>query len=500
VTVDTDAADPAEARRIPDPALVVLIGASGSGKSAWAAAHYRATEVVSSDRLRAVVGSGERDLDASADAFSLLDQIVAARTRRGLATVIDTLGLDPERRRGYRDQARRAGLPAVAVLFDTDPGLCRERNRARAVAVPAAVLDAQLRRVRAVRDELATEDWDLVVAAGPSRLAPAHTPARATSPSQPGPEPAAELSFILHVSCFRWGEDPAGWLRSVGAAASESGFAGLALMDHLIQIPQVGRAWEPIPEPWLTLGFLAGLDTGLKLGTLVSPVTFRPPGVLAKTAATLDAVSGGRAFCGIGAGWWDREHAGFGLPFPAAGARLDLLEAEIETLRALWQPGTKAYCGERVSLPETTCYPRPMSSIPVIVGGSGNRTLRIAARLADGCNLPSDIGGLDDKLAMLRHELEMAGRDPADVAVTVLDVPVIGRDREHAAAIVEALRGRASAASFARGHHAGVAADHVGRYRLLAERGVSKVFVALPDLAGPDDLGRLAPVISAFAG
>src|SRR5262249_26168695 len=133
-----------------------------------------------------------------------------------------------------------------------------------------------------------------------------------------------------------------------------------------------------------------GLGTGLRLGTLVTPVTFRAPGVLAKTVATLDVLSGGRAFCGIGAGWWDREHAAFGLPFPPAAERLDRLEDAIGTLRALWRAGTKTYQGERVSLPETTCYPRPAGEVPVLVGGSGERrTLRIAARLADGCNLPS---------------------------------------------------------------------------------------------------------------
>ena len=95
------------------------------------------------------------------------------------------------------------------------------------------------------------------------------------------------------------------------------GFAGLALMDHLIQIPQVDRAWEPIPEPWVTLGLLAGLDTRLQLGTLVSPVTFRAPGIIAKTVATLDALSNGRAFCGLGAGWWLREHQAYGLDFPS---------------------------------------------------------------------------------------------------------------------------------------------------------------------------------------
>src|SRR5215471_17367294 len=116
-------AEPGAAAALPDPALVVLVGPSGSGKSFWAAGRYRPHEVVSSDRLRAVVGSGEHDLDASADAFAVLDQIVAARLRRGLTAVVDTLGLDPARRRGYLDLARSARLPAVAVLVDTDPAL-----------------------------------------------------------------------------------------------------------------------------------------------------------------------------------------------------------------------------------------------------------------------------------------------------------------------------------------------------------------------------------------
>src|SRR5215472_19150856 len=132
---------------IPDPALVVLVGASGSGKSHWAAERYLAREIVSSDLLRAVVGSGENDLDASVDAFSLLDQIVAARARRRLTTVVDTLGLDAERRLAWLALAQRSGLPAVAVLFETEPALCRTRNRSRDRPVPAAVLDAQLRRV-----------------------------------------------------------------------------------------------------------------------------------------------------------------------------------------------------------------------------------------------------------------------------------------------------------------------------------------------------------------
>ena len=483
---------------LPDPALVVLIGASGSGKSAWAAARYRPEEVVSSDQLRGVVGSGVHDLDASEDAFALLDQIVAGRVKRGLTTVVDTLGLDPVRRRAQLDLARRAGLPAVAVLFDTDPAVCRRRNAERDRSVPAAVLDGQLRRVPAVAREIGAEGWDLVTRPAGAAIEPTHSPGSRAAAAEQDLRPA-RLGFILQVSRFPWQDDPPGWLAGIAGAAAEAGFDGVALMDHLIQIPQAGRAWDPIPEPWVTLGLLAGLAPGLRLGTLVTPVTFRAPGILAKTVATLDVLTGGRAFCGIGAGWWDREHAGFGLPFPPAAARLDQLEETIETLRALWQPGTKAYHGIRVSLPETTCYPRPVAQVPIIVGGGGERrTLRIAARLGDGCNLPAGLDVLDRKLAVLREHCRAAGRDPAEVAVTVQDFPVIGDDRGHAAAIVEKLRGRTPAAAFARRHHAGTAADQVGRYRLLAERGVSTVFVSLPDLAGPPDVLRLAPVTAAF--
>jgi alkanesulfonate monooxygenase SsuD/methylene tetrahydromethanopterin reductase-like flavin-dependent oxidoreductase (luciferase family)/predicted kinase len=483
---------------LPDPALIVLVGASGSGKSAWAAARYRPEEVVSSDQLRGVVGSGEHDLDASLDAFALLDQIVAARVKRGLTTVVDTLGLDPARRRTQLDLARQAGLPGVAVLFDTDPTVCRRRNAERDRSVPAAVLDGQLRRIPAVAREVAAEGWDLVLRPTEAAIEPAHSPGSRRAAAEQDLRPA-RLDFILQISRFPWQDDPPGWLGAIAGAAATAGFGGIALMDHLIQIPQAGRAWEPIPEPWVTLGLLAGIAPGLRLGTLVTPVTFHAPGILAKTIATLDVLTGGRAFCGIGAGWWDREHGAFGLKFPPAAERLDQLEAAIETLRALWQPGTKPYRGTRVTLPETTCYPRPVSQVPVIVGGGGERrTLRIAARMGDGCNLPASLDVLDHKLTVLREHCLEAGRDPAEVQVTVLDIPVIGDDRGHAAAIVEKLRGRTPAAEFARRHHSGTTADHVGRYRLLAERGVSMVFVSLPDLAGPDDVLRLAPVTAAF--
>jgi len=200
------------------------------------------------------------------------------------------------------------------------------------------------------------EGWDLVLSAdtaGPAYPEPSHSPGAGSAARQQRQQPV-RLGFVLQLSRFGWDDHPggpAGWLAAVARNVAEAGLQGIALMDHLIQIPQVGRAWEPIPEPWVTLGLLAGLQPGLRLGTLVTPVTFRAPGILAKTVATLDVLSGGQAFCGIGAGWWAREHAAYGLPFPPAAGRLDQLEAAIETLRALWQPGTRAYQGTRVSRP-----------------------------------------------------------------------------------------------------------------------------------------------------
>lgn len=473
--------------QLPDPALVLLVGASGSGKSTWAAARYRAAEIVSSDDLRAVVGSGPGDLDASADAFRLLDQIVEGRTRRGLTVVVDTLGLDPDRRAGWAATARAAGLPVVAVVLDTPDAVCRQRNAARDRPVPGPALAGQLRRVREVHDELEREGWDVRVVTtaeppSPAPATPAPTRARGSRPR-----------VLLQVGRFPWGEDPLAWLRDVAVAADEAGFAGLALMDHLIQIPQVGRAWEPIPEPWVTLGALAALGTDLELGTLCTPATFRAPGIIAKAAATLDVLSGGRAFCGLGAGWWGREHAAYGLEFPPTTGRLDHLAVAAETLRALWAPGTKAYDGERVTLPETTCYPRPVGSLPLVIGGGGERrTLRIAARWGDACNVRADLDTVRRKTALLRRHCDDLGRPHDEVEVTVLDVAVVGSSRDDTWTRVEGLRGRSKAVDFAARHHAGEVEAHRRRHDELFAAGVGTVFLALPDLDGPLDVQRVA--------
>lgn len=476
---------------LPEPCLVVLVGASGAGKSHWAASHFRDVEVVSSDALRAVVGSGRADLDASDDAFDLLQRIVTARTGRGLTTVVDTLGLDDDLRGRLRHRARDTGLASAVVVVEAPAEVCRRRNARRDRPVPADVLRSQLRRARDVAERVADEGWDHVLRV---------SGADATSEDAPSPVPASDPrggieGVVLQVSRFPWGEQPLSWLVDVARAAEQAGFAGIALMDHLVQIPQVGRAWDPMPDPLVTLGALAAATTHVHVGTLVSPMTIRAPGVLAKAMATLDVLSGGRAFCGVGAGWFEREHLVHDLPFPPIARRQDLLERGIEVMRALWAPGTGSFTGQHVELPETTSYPRPAHPIPVVVGGSGTRTLGIGARLGDAVNVRTEV--LGDALPRLRAACDDAGRPMGtEVALTVLDTPVVGTDRDDLSRRIERLRGRTSAARFQATRAVGLVEDHRARLAAMGEQGVSTVFVAPPDLDGAADVERLAPLAS----
>ncbi|HEU5112017.1 MAG TPA: AAA family ATPase, partial [Acidimicrobiia bacterium] len=156
--------------RLPAPCLVVLVGASSSGKSTWAGRAFKETEVVSSDRLRGIVGSGEDDQQAGTAAFSILEQIVEERMRRRLTTVIDTLGFDREKRRRWVALAHEADLPAFAVVFDTPPEQARVRNAEQVRPIPKTVLDKQLARFRVVRTEIDEDGFDRVLVEQPVAL------------------------------------------------------------------------------------------------------------------------------------------------------------------------------------------------------------------------------------------------------------------------------------------------------------------------------------------
>ncbi|HSK25918.1 MAG TPA: TIGR03560 family F420-dependent LLM class oxidoreductase [Jiangellales bacterium] len=492
----------AEALNLPSPCVVVLVGPGASGKSTWAAAHFAPDAIVSSDRLRALVGTGEDDVAASSDAFALLEEIVRRRQARRLTTVIDTLGLDPRRRLAWLALARQNDLPCVAVAFDTPAAECRERNRSRSKRIPTDVLTGQLRVWKATRDLLPAEGYDAVLSPQPVRVVPSAFVDAAAAARRQEDRPTG-LRFGLHLGAFGFDGGTAATrdrLREIAAAAESAGFDANYVMDHFRQIPQVGRAWDDFLESYTTLGYLAACTQRVRIGALVTGVTYRNIGHLGKIIATLDVVSGGRAVCGLGLAWFKQEHLAYGWPFPSTADRYALLEDALQVLPLLWGPGNPAFAGRVLSLPDTTCYPRPLQQVPVVLGGGGERrTLRLAARYADAANVLGDAPTVRRKREVLQAHCAEVGRDPAQVELTHLSTALVGTDDRELTGLVERLRPRRQdPGQYAAAVNAGTVDDHVGRFRQLAEAGVQEVMVRLPDLTDATPLERTARIISAF--
>jgi F420-dependent oxidoreductase-like protein len=466
--------------RLPDPCLVVLVGATASGKSQWAATWFPPDQVVSSDRLRAVVGTGERDQRASRDAFELLDLIVEKRLKRRLTTVIDTTGLEAARRSVWQALADRHGVPVYAVVFDVPAAEVRRRNRERGTPVPSKVVTAQLRSVEDVREVLAGEGFAGVHDAGPVALVPPGLVRAVDAAARQNADPVA-LAFGLQISCFDCPGHPGTTrdaLAEVARAAEDAGFTSLWVMDHFLQIPQVGREWEDMLEGYTALAYLAGVTERIRLGTLVTGITYRNVAHLAKIIATLDVLSGGRAMCGVGAAWFEREHQLYGWDFPPLRERFDRLEDALELLPLMWGPGSPRFEGKTMTVDEAICYPRPLQErVPVLIGGSGEkRTLRLVARHADACNFVGDVERVRHKLAVLHEHCANEGRDPAEIDVTHLaPARVIAEGEERS------------------GQGAATVEENIGRLRELAEAGVTTAIVGLSDADGADSVRRWAP-------
>ncbi|MBI3927461.1 MAG: LLM class F420-dependent oxidoreductase [Armatimonadetes bacterium] len=214
-------------------------------------------------------------------------------------------------------------------------------------------------------------------------------------------------------------------LAGIARRAEEAGFSSLWTTDHLFQIPFVGPPESDTLEAFTLLGYLAAITRRMELGTLVAAVTFRHPGILIKTVTTLDVLSGGRAWLGLGAGWFEREHRGLGIPLPSLGVRMARLEETLQIAHRMWSADDGPYTGEHFQLAETLCRPLPLSRPrpPIMIGGGGERqTLRLAARYASACNLLRYVGrdALKHKLAVLRAHCEAEGRDFASLGKSVL--------------------------------------------------------------------------------
>jgi F420-dependent oxidoreductase-like protein len=214
-------------------------------------------------------------------------------------------------------------------------------------------------------------------------------------------------------------------LARVGRAADEAGFASLWVMDHFFQIEMIGKPEEPMLEGYSTLTFLASVTERLRLGTLVTGVIYRHPGVLVKTATTLDVLSKGRSYFGIGAGWYEREALGLGLPFPSRGERFERLEEAVQIALHMWSGKTTAFNGTHYQLREPLSSPQPVARPhpPIMIGGAGEKkTLRLVAQYADACNLYAFDGveAVRHKLDVLRRHCDELGRPYENIEKTAI--------------------------------------------------------------------------------
>jgi F420-dependent oxidoreductase-like protein len=213
-------------------------------------------------------------------------------------------------------------------------------------------------------------------------------------------------------------------LADTAKAAEEAGCSTFTLMDHWFQMEHFATSQDPMLEGYTALGFLAGQTRSITLSLLVTGVTYRHPGLLAKTVTTLDVLSGGRAMLGIGAAWYEREHKGLGVPFPPVSERFERLEEALQICRQMWSDDEGPYEGRHYQLAETICSPPPIQrpGPPILIGGGGERkTLRLVAKYADACNLFAlEPAQIKHKLDILDRHCEAEGRDPAQIRRTML--------------------------------------------------------------------------------
>ena len=273
----------------------------------------------------------------------------------------------------------------------------------------------------------------------------------------------------LQVPVFTWpnGREQLGsTFAQIAERAEQAGFVSLWVMDHFFQLPDLGPVDNDMLESWTTLAFAAGRTARIRLGTLVTGVTYRHPAVLVKMATTLDVLSQGRAYFGIGAGWFEEEHRGLGIPFPERRVRFELLEETLQLALQMWSgddspyDATHLHLARPLNVPNSVRRPHP----PILIGGDGEqKTLRFVAQYGDACNLFARIGtpALQHKLAVLREHCERLGRPYAAIEKTTLDSLRLSRTgaggtRTPAAAI-----------------------DYFGR---LAELGIDQAIVNLPDV------------------
>jgi len=238
------------------------------------------------------------------------------------------------------------------------------------------------------------------------------------------------VKFGLQISSFSW---PGGarelgpTLARVAGTADEAGFDSIWVMDHLFQIRSVGAADEPMLEGWTALGFLAGHTRRARLGLMVGGIHYRDPGIWVKAATTLDVVSGGRAWLGLGAGWNQQESEGLGFDFPPLGTRFEMLEETLQIAHQMFEgelgtqgrhDGKHYHATRLLNSPQSISRPR----VPIMIGGGGEqKTLRLVAQYGDACNVGwGNPESIVHKLEVLRGHCDALGRPYDEIERTTL--------------------------------------------------------------------------------
>jgi F420-dependent oxidoreductase-like protein len=273
----------------------------------------------------------------------------------------------------------------------------------------------------------------------------------------------------LQVPDFTWPGSPqsiAPTFARIARTAEASGMASLWVMDHFFQIEMVGPPEHEMLEGYTTLGFAAAVTERLQLGTMVTGVTYRHPGILVKTVTTLDVLSGGRAYLGIGAAWFEDEHRGLGVPYPPLAERFERLEETLQIARQMWSGDESPYRGTYYQLERLLNSPPPIRQPhpPILIGGSGEKkTLRLVARYADACNI-FDVGpdGVRHKLDVLRAHCEAEGRPYDEIERTTLGQLALSRDGREGTVTVD---------------------QAVEHFAALAAIGVQHAIVGMPNVA-----------------
>jgi len=233
----------------------------------------------------------------------------------------------------------------------------------------------------------------------------------------------------LQVPSFTWSSEQGqlgDTFATIAERAERAGLYSLWVMDHFFQIQMVGPAENEMLEGWSALAFAAGRTNRIKLGTMVTGITYRHPGILVKTATTLDVLSHGRAYFGIGAAWNEQEHKGLGVPFPPLAERFERLEETLQIAHQMWSGDEKAFTGKHYTLERPLNSPRSVQKPhpPILIGGTGERkTLRMVAQYGDACNLFARLGKdeIRRKLDILRGHCETLGRPYEEIEKTTLD-------------------------------------------------------------------------------